>query len=79
MLQGDMRLIIPLQGGHIYLLDPANGHNIHLKLGSERAAAELARVSSLGYAEKLTNELNALSKKYPEDDWASAKTAVKLV
>jgi hypothetical protein len=72
----DMRLVIPLEQGHIYLLDPKNGQNLHLKLQSERGATEIARVAADGHADRLHAEFTTLAARYPHPGWADAIAAL---
>jgi hypothetical protein len=75
-MQRDMRLLIPLHEGHVYLLDPRNGKNLHLKLQSDRGRAEIARVAADGHADRLRAEIDTLSVKYPDPGWADARAAL---
>jgi hypothetical protein len=74
----DMKLVIPLGEGHCYLLDPSNGKNLHLKLGSEKAALEFARVAALGHGPRIEKEVQALALRYPHPQWATAIAAVRV-
>lgn len=75
-MQRDMRLLIPLHEGYVYLLDPKTGRNMHLKLRSERGRAEIARVAADGHADRLRAEIDTLSVKYPDPGWTDARAAL---
>ncbi len=63
---------VPLHAGYTYMRDPRNGQNHHVLVNSERFNTLLDEFVATVGKERIVTELEALSRRYPADGWATA-------
>ena len=76
-IPGDSRLVVPLGAGHCYLLDPANGNNLHLKVGSPESIEHISRVFATSFGPSLRKQIVFQASRFPDVPWLALLAAIE--